>query len=1348
MYKFLSKMIALIMILSVAVIPETAMANVGTPVSDKTVDMYDGKTMWKKIYTQEFTSSNMVANNLSSDWCGPTVQWTSFTDGNLVTLDSANNKTNIVNPRGGSGIQKLNYDSPYNGNHLTFYGKTLVNYAMTFDMQIASCFGSSNEKMVINFKDATEKAKNTTNYYAPMLDTAKSQICGSTTTLADDSGTKYRIDSTIVNTDTAEGEGKVFAVDKTTGNKYLVSTTVDGTTTYYNRKINFKIVVDGGIETIWWKWEGSDKWQVNSCRELIANRATYIAFHSSNIMPVITNFDVYQRASEIVKIPEKVTLDSFVAADSEEMIASPHFGTPEFTEPGRIFTAEVRTKQSELSKSGWMAYLENEYKSWNCEVTAEDYAADAVYMGTKPGYRLKIKVPADISPELMNLVIIHEDSDENQNLKFISPQSVSVVPNLDEDFYAVGISDTHLNAWKKENGTASEGRNIETMNKALEIAGARYLYHGGDIGGGGVDKLNTVKNYFVDAFTTSKMPLIVVAGNHDYDKYSYPSGTLIKDNSREEIEFDEITDSTDLSNKQVVSNFTFDAFDRMFGKRSALITMGDSMVIAKHDYGAYRSYTGENSEPIKLRDALAQEWKSWNGGADGFRVLYQHTYNTGSVKNDITNTPDQIYGSAAFMSPTYHNDASLPEYDFQAIGHDHATYAINDKLLTFGGSGHGDCDWSGESVIFSYSYDASSAKKWALDTNELMRNDRYKDGKYKYYTSDTVSQMTSEELAKRDEYIDSYYQNDFIGDGTMEEPALYASYYNKNNGTAEFNVATVTNTLDFNFYDGRIKFVMKRGEYELGDGAQMLSQYDSADGLSTIVLAKVNIPAATADKAVISVSCSPKDETSGAVYNLDGAESGFVAYDTKALNLVRVSGAHEALSDDNVKVLCDGQDTRYSITKLNARSYAVNFDDGMVENTRYSVSVGEQKFEFVVLPKEYIADSYYGNTGVLTYGDKPLSFANNPLENFVMEFTLRSASTGREKRTVDTNDGGRMNLHFCPTVNGKKYDYYFYNSSVAKGTSGWNLYAGSTPSGSSIGDGAIGASTRGNAEVGALIDHNSVSALELEENYDFRIIKAGKELSVWVKKTTDTTYDRIFEYHGVGAVSGREYLYLPEEAGYVYVQLNVSGVSNNTAKGLKLYDIADYVEYNEKQGTYMNIKYGIQPDGDVNAYSAETDDGTVALPVTKNGIKDYTVDLSALNRTISGSDVKIKVPGYTNVYGINVKEKEITVKAADEMASITDEKCTLVDGKYNVSATITSNFKNTTGTMNAIAICATYTDENALSDVKTRNITAGANKVVFDPIKPGERCVIYVFETLNGILPLTASKTVKITNNQ
>jgi hypothetical protein len=67
-----------------------------------------------------------------------------------------------------------------------------------------------------------------------------------------------------------------------------------------------------------------------------------------------------------------------------------------------------------------------------------------------------------------------------------------------------------------------------------------------------------------------------------------------------------------------------------------------------------------------------------------------------------------------------------------------------------------------------------------------------------------------------------------------------SSFTCANDGTQTSNMSTIINDLPQNFYNGRVKFLMKHGNYRVAGGS-IEAQYDYANGTKTAVLVKVNI---------------------------------------------------------------------------------------------------------------------------------------------------------------------------------------------------------------------------------------------------------------------------------------------------------------------------------------------------------------------------------------------------------------------------------------------------------------------------------------------------------------------------
>lgn len=76
--------------------------------------------------------------------------------------------------------------------------------------------------------------------------------------------------------------------------------------------------------------------------------------------------------------------------------------------------------------------------------------------------------------------------------------------------------------------------------------------------------------------------------------------------------------------------------------------------------------------------------------------------------------------------------------------------------------------------------------------------------------------------------------------GSYGAPTVFSLFSTDNNGTARSNSVSITNNLPLHFYNGRIRFLMERGNYSI-EGGEILSSYDYDNGKKTAVIVKVDI---------------------------------------------------------------------------------------------------------------------------------------------------------------------------------------------------------------------------------------------------------------------------------------------------------------------------------------------------------------------------------------------------------------------------------------------------------------------------------------------------------------------------
>lgn len=96
--------------------------------------------------------------------------------------------------------------------------------------------------------------------------------------------------------------------------------------------------------------------------------------------------------------------------------------------------------------------------------------------------------------------------------------------------------------------------------------------------------------------------------------------------------------------------------------------------------------------------------------------------------------------------------------------------------------------------------------------------------------------------------------NIFPMHGDNGAPKVTETFAKANDGTQTSNKVTVVNSLPFNFWHGRAKFLMAKGRYTV-TGGKVEATYDDAAGTRTAVLVRVNIP--KSGQVVASIAPAP-----------------------------------------------------------------------------------------------------------------------------------------------------------------------------------------------------------------------------------------------------------------------------------------------------------------------------------------------------------------------------------------------------------------------------------------------------------------------------------------------------------
>lgn len=285
---------------------------------------------------------------------------------------------------------------------------------------------------------------------------------------------------------------------------------------------------------------------------------------------------------------------------------------PEFVQPDGTFTAEVRGPAT-LPATGWSAIVANDLRSWDTLITSATY--DKINNKSEPGWILKIKVPAEISPELFRLTISNSSGGSSSN-----SQAVSVVKNFNDDFYILQLTDEHVLYDKAINASGEKSKQlVEWATPAVNLINPRFVINTGDDTHQYQGSLsNPTKNsgnkylLYQQAKDGYQVPSITMPGNHDI----WPA-----------------------SQNLTVHNASALEWEKYMGPRSFSVNVGQFSVIA-HDYTSSDGKIWATNEYNAI----------WNDPNIKYRIVAQH-----------------YTGEKAFIP-----DSSKP-CDLMLIGHLHST---------------------------------------------------------------------------------------------------------------------------------------------------------------------------------------------------------------------------------------------------------------------------------------------------------------------------------------------------------------------------------------------------------------------------------------------------------------------------------------------------------------------------------------------------------------------------------------------------------------------------------------------------------------------------------------------------
>ena len=117
-------------------------------------------------------------------------------------------------------------------------------------------------------------------------------------------------------------------------------------------------------------------------------------------------------------------------------IWSPRQVNTAFVQPNQTFVAEVAAV-STATTTGWSATLQNDLRTWPATVVSAAWGR--IKHNTRDGWRITIRVPSGTPPELFTLNLSHSTGGSAS-----SSHAVSVVLNLESNFYVLQLTDEHV----------------------------------------------------------------------------------------------------------------------------------------------------------------------------------------------------------------------------------------------------------------------------------------------------------------------------------------------------------------------------------------------------------------------------------------------------------------------------------------------------------------------------------------------------------------------------------------------------------------------------------------------------------------------------------------------------------------------------------------------------------------------------------------------------------------------------------------------------------------------------------------------------------------------------------------
>jgi hypothetical protein len=399
--------------------------------------------------------------------------------------------------------------------------------------------------------------------------------------------------------------------------------------------------------------------------------------------------------------------------------------------------------------------------------------------GTEPGWQIRLSVPADASPELCSLTVTCNESTSAQ------PQAVSVVPAFETNFYILHITDEQIVNQMHTDPSGQYYKMVGTweemkwMQEPVNLINPRFVLITGD---------QIDFNGALDGWNNWANWGYKPRGQKEFTRQEttnleYRLSAMYKDcHTGYRVAYVETPGNHDVTPPKK-------------------LLAGSPIDWHPISVGVYEQEFGQRSYSFRMGDfyVLMHDWS--DAGLKAWAAKdYETALDDPTVKFRLIG---QHYHAKWSGAPTG-NDAFRPaKCDLMLIGHGHKTVTVQTAPY--------------------YIYMDRAAFFWG--TAGFFNFERAADG----WTCDQT-------IAPRDEARDVWPL--FTDNGVTKN--VRASQPDTMNLT---NAVTIVNDLPQDFYDGRVRFLLNKGDYRTVENGTILSEYNCANDTKTAVLVRVNIPA-------------------------------------------------------------------------------------------------------------------------------------------------------------------------------------------------------------------------------------------------------------------------------------------------------------------------------------------------------------------------------------------------------------------------------------------------------------------------------------------------------------------------